>query len=117
VSKEDENVAKRDARITTRHYVYAYAALIALASASLGLSLLPVHTGLAVALGIGALKAFIVLAWFMHLVEENLGSKVFMFLAGLLVFTLVLLTALDPLTRAPYPPPPAANAVFRRVSQ
>lgn len=106
-------MAKSNASVTTRHYVYAYAALIALASASLGLSLLPVHTGLGVALGIGALKAFIVLAWFMHLVEENFGSKVFMVLASLLVFTLVLLTTLDPLTRAPYPPAPAQNVVFR----
>jgi heme/copper-type cytochrome/quinol oxidase subunit 4 len=109
-------VAKHDARVTTRHYVYAYAGLIALASASLGLSLLPVHTGLGVALAIGALKAFIVLAWFMHLVEENFGSKVFMVLASLLVFALVLLTALDPLTRAPYPPAPAENAVFQRAT-
>ena len=109
-------MAKHDARVTTRHYLYAYAALIALASASLGLSLLPVHTGLGVALAIGAVKSFIVLAWFMHLVEENFGAKVFMFLASLLVFTLVLLTALDPLTRAPFPPAPGENAVFRRTA-
>ena len=110
-------MAKRNERVTIRHYVYAYAALLALASVSLGLSLLPVHTGLVVSLGIGALKAFIVLAWFMHLVEENFGAKVFMVLASLLVFTLVLLTALDPLTRAPYPPAPAQNVVFRRAVQ
>jgi heme/copper-type cytochrome/quinol oxidase subunit 4 len=109
-------VATRDASVTTRHYLYAYAALIVRASASLGLSLLPVHTGLGVALAIGAVKAFIVLAWFMHLVEENFGAKVFMFLAALLVCTLVLLTALDPLTRAPFPPPPADNAVFQRAA-
>jgi caa(3)-type oxidase subunit IV len=110
-------VAKSNGRVTTRHYLYAYAGLIALATASLLLAILPVHTGVAVALVIAFVKALIVLAWFMHLVEENFGAKVFMFLATLLVCTLVALTALDPLTRAPFPPPPAANTVFRRVAQ
>lgn len=106
-------MAKRDKHVTIRHYVYSYAALIVLATVSLLLSVLPVRTGLGVALAIALVKGLIVLAWFMHLIEENFGAKLFMFLSALLVVTLVALTTLDPLTRAPYPPAPNANIEFR----
>jgi len=98
--------------VTTRHYVFTYAGLLVLATLSLLLSVLPLHTGLAVALAIAAVKALLVLAWFMHLGQERLGAKLVIFFSTLLVTTLIVLTALDPLTRGPYPPAPAENAQF-----
>jgi cytochrome c oxidase subunit 4 len=86
--------------------------LLALATLSLVFAILPLQTGLGVALAIALVKAVLVLAWFMHLVEEGLGAKFFMFFSALLVVILVTLTTLDPLTRAPYPPAPAANVEY-----
>lgn len=105
-------MASKQKHVTTRHYLFTYGGLILLATLSLVLALLPVHTGLAVALAIAAVKALLVLAWFMHLVEESFGSKLAILLATLLVATLIALTALDPLTRGPFPPAPAQNAQF-----
>jgi len=105
-------VASSNKHVTTRHYLFTYGGLIALATLSLVLAVLPIHTGVAAALAIAAVKALLVLGWFMHLVEENLGSKLVILVSTLLVATLIALTALDPLTRAPFPPAPAQNAQF-----
>ena len=105
-------MANRNKHVTTSHYLYTYVGLIVLATVSLLLAVLPVKTGLGVALGIAFLKTLLVLAWFMHLVEEEFGAKFFMFFSALLVVTLLVLITLDPLTRAPYPPPPTANVEF-----
>ena len=99
--------------VTVRHYAWTYALVIALATLSLGLTLADVHSGIAVALAIAFVKAFLVLGWFMHLVEESFGFKLVMLISTLLVLVLIALTVLDPLTRTPYPPPPADNHEYR----
>jgi caa(3)-type oxidase subunit IV len=99
--------------VTTRRYFWTYFWLILLATLSFVISILPIRTGIAVALVIAFVKAFLVLGWFMHLVEESAGFKLVMFVSTLLVVTLIALTALDPLTRAPYPPAPADNSQYR----
>lgn len=101
-----------DERATTRHYLLTYGGLVLLATLSLLLAVLPVHAGLGSALAIASVKALLVLASFMHLREETVGYKLVVLVAALLVATLVALTALDPLTRPPYPPAPAQNAQF-----
>lgn len=105
-------MANRTKHVTITHYVLTYVGLLVLATISLVFAVLPLHTGLGVALVIALVKALLVLGWFMHLVEESLGAKFFMFFSVLLVVVFVTLTTLDPLTRAPYPPPPTANVEF-----
>lgn len=89
--------------IGVRGYVLTYAALLALATLSWVLVELPVHTGLWVALLVAAIKAGLVLWVFMHLAEESAAFRVAIVGAAFLVITLIALSAVDPMTRAPQP--------------
>jgi caa(3)-type oxidase subunit IV len=93
-------------------YVVTYVALIVLATLSwLGGGLWG-RAALGVALGIGATKALLVLQVFMHLHEERFSYRAVMLVAAVLVGIFVSLTLVDPLTRAPFPPPPSQNPSF-----
>lgn len=93
-------------------YIWTYVVLLLLATLSLLLRLLPIHAYVSVALAIGFVKAVLVMANFMHLAHEGFGFKSAMMIATLLVVILIWLTAADPATRAPFPPPPAQNSEF-----
>lgn len=101
--------------ISTRHYLWIYVGLIALATLSVVLAELPVATGISVALLIAFVKAFLVLGWFMHLAEETFAFKLVLFVAAMLLGTLVVLTTVDPSTRSPYPPAPSHNLQYQRL--
>ena len=93
-------------------YVYTYLALLALATLSLLLSGLAGTLALTLALAIAAIKATAVLLRFMHLSEEPFSYRFVMIVSSLLVCVLIALTALDPITRAPFPPAPSQNSSY-----
>ena len=86
--------------VKPRTYVWTYVALLVLATASWLLAHYHVPGGVALAVGIGALKALLVLAYFMHLAEESFSAKLAIATAAVLVLIFIGLTVLDPLTRA-----------------
>lgn len=90
-------------------YIYTYLALLALATLSLLLSGLPDALALTLSLAIGAVKAAAVLLLFMHLIEEPFSYRFVMIVSTVLVCILIALTVLDPITRAPFAPPPSHN--------
>ena len=90
-------------------YIFTYMALLALATLSLLLSGLPDALALTLSLAIGAVKAAAVLLLFMHLIEEPFSYRFVMIVSSVLVCILIALTVLDPITRAPFPPPPSHN--------
>jgi cytochrome c oxidase subunit 4 len=98
--------------IGLRVYVFTYVGLLALATLSFLLAGLPSSIGLVVALTIAAIKAVLVMMYFMHLREERFSVHFVMIVAVLLVGVFVGLTALDPATRGPYPPAPEQNESF-----
>lgn len=86
--------------VKTRTYVWTYLMLLVLATASWLLAHYHVPGGVLLAVGIGALKALLVLAYFMHLSEESFSAKLAIATAAVLVMIFIGLTVLDPLTRA-----------------
>lgn len=83
-----------------RTYVLTYLALLALATVSWLIAGLHVPGGIAIGLGIGAIKALLVLAYFMHLESESFSFKLVIAVAVVLVAIFVGLAVLDPVTRA-----------------
>jgi caa(3)-type oxidase subunit IV len=90
-------------------YIYTYLGLVALATLSLLLSGLPEGLAITLSLAIAALKAAAVLLLFMHLIEEPFSYRFVMIVSTVLVCVLIALTVLDPVTRAPFAPPPNRN--------
>jgi caa(3)-type oxidase subunit IV len=86
-------------RLSIRTYVWTYAALLALATVSWVIAGLHLPGAVALGLGIGAIKAVLVLAYFMHLAEEPFSFKLVIAVSAVLVAIFIGLTALDPLTR------------------
>lgn len=93
-------------------YFGTFGALVVLATVSLLLTGLPDTLAVTLSLIIALIKSIAVLLFFMHLIEEPFSSRFVMLVATLLVAVLVLLTTLDPLTRAPFPPPPSDHASY-----
>jgi caa(3)-type oxidase subunit IV len=87
------------AHSSTRLYVAVYGALLVLATASWLLARLHTPLLLPLAIGIGAIKALLVLRYFMHLGTEPFSFKLAIASAGILVLILVALTTLDVLSR------------------
>jgi cytochrome c oxidase subunit 4 len=85
---------------SVRRYAFVWIGLVALAALSFGLSFAHLGPfGPAVALTIGAVKAVLIAAFFMHLVEQPSISR-WAFATGLiLVGLLLLMVSLDVLTR------------------
>jgi caa(3)-type oxidase subunit IV len=90
---------------SVRVYVSTYVALLVLATGSWMLAGVHVPGAVAIGLGIGAIKAFLVLGYFMHLAEEPFSFKLVIAVAAVLVAVFIGLTALDPLTRPALPNP------------
>lgn len=83
-----------------RSVTWTGAALIALWLTSFGLSFVPLgDAALVVALVIAAVKAVLVVAFFMELAYEPLPMKLALFSAGLLLAILIALMAADIVTR------------------
>jgi caa(3)-type oxidase subunit IV len=82
-----------------RTYVWTYVALLALATVSWIIASFHVPGAVVLGLGIGAIKAVLVLAYFMHLADEAFSFKLVLMAAVVLVAVFIGLTALDPLTR------------------
>jgi cytochrome c oxidase subunit 4 len=81
-------------------YVGTFAGLLLLATASLLLSFLHWKVGgLVVSLGIAALKALLVLFFFMHLAEQRFTNRMTMLVGVMFVGLLVGLTVADVATR------------------
>jgi cytochrome c oxidase subunit 4 len=99
-------------RVKLVTYVGTYAALAVLATLSLMLKGLPETVAVTLSLIIASVKAVAVLLFFMHLIEERFSFRFVMWVSGLLVVVLIVLTTLDPLTRAPFPPGPSHNPSY-----
>ena len=93
-------------------YLGTFAALVVLATISLLLTGLPDTLAVTLSLCIATVKAIVVLLFFMHLIEESFSSRFVMLVSTLLVTVFIVLTTLDPATRAPFPPPPSRNASY-----
>lgn len=93
-------------------YIGTFAALVVLATISLLLTGLPDTLAVTLSLCIAAVKAVAVLLFFMHLIEEPFSYRFVMLVSALLVTVFIVLTTLDPVTRAPFPPPPSRNASY-----
>ena len=98
-------------------YFKTYLALVALATLSLLLKGLPDALAVSLSLLIAAIKAVVVLLFFMHLLEERFSFRFVMLVSSLLVGVLVALTALDPLTREPFAPRPSHNSSYAHREQ
>lgn len=81
-------------------YVSTYAVLLALATVSWLLAGLHMPGAVAIGLSIGAIKALLVLGYFMHLREEPFSFKLAIAVAAALVAIFISLTVLDPVTRS-----------------
>jgi cytochrome c oxidase subunit IV len=90
--------------MTAAGYVFTYVALMVLATATLLLARLEVPGDLAIAMGIAALKAGLVLWFFMHLYEQRFANRVVILVSIVLVVILVALTATDVASRHTFPP-------------
>jgi caa(3)-type oxidase subunit IV len=82
-----------------RTYVTTYVVLLLLATVSWIIASFHVPGAVVLGLGIGAIKAVLVLAYFMHLSAEAFSFKLVLMTAVVLVAIFIGLTALDPLTR------------------
>lgn len=96
--------------VTLRTYVWTYVILLLLATLSWIVAVLHVPGGAPIAIGIGALKALLVLAYFMHLSEEAFSFRLAISIAALMVLVFIGLSVIDPLTRTPYAPAPSTRA-------
>ena len=103
--------------VTVRTYVLTFVSLVVLATLSLVLSGLPDTVSFTLAMVIAFIKATTVLLFFMHLIEERFSFRFVMIVSTMLVFILIALTTLDPMTRAPYPPAPSQNIAYRGGSR
>lgn len=81
-------------------YVGTYAVLLVLATVSWLLAGLHIPGAVAIGLSIGAIKALLVLGYFMHLREEPFSFKLAIAVAAGLVTIFISLTVLDPMTRS-----------------
>ncbi|HEX2571294.1 MAG TPA: cytochrome C oxidase subunit IV family protein [Polyangia bacterium] len=104
-------MAKR--HISGKAYVLTYVALLVLATLTLVLSWVFKRSGLgggaaslAVAIGIAAVKAFLVLWFFMHLAEQRFANRLVVLVSVTLLGILIALTATDVATRHTFPPAP-----------
>jgi cytochrome c oxidase subunit 4 len=110
---------ERAAHVRAVHRLLAFVALVVLATASFFIGTL-VHWawgGVAIALGIAALKAGIVLWFFMDMAEQPFRARAAIAVAVILLLVLVGLTATDVATRLVVPrgpAPPAGQSFFRR---
>jgi|SRR4051812_46287981 caa(3)-type oxidase subunit IV len=86
--------------VSMRTYVLTYLSLLALATLSWLIAALHLPGGVILAIAIGAIKAVLVLAYFMHLAEEGFSFKLTMATSAVMVLIFIGLTVLDPLTRA-----------------
>lgn len=85
--------------VSVRTYVITYLVLLLLATASWLIALLHVPGAIVLAIGIGAIKAVLVLAYFMHLAEEGFSFRLTIVTSVVMVLIFIGLTVLDPLTR------------------
>jgi cytochrome c oxidase subunit IV len=99
--------------VSLRTYLLTFVGLVGLATLSLVLSGLPDTISFTLSMVIASIKAIAVLLFFMHLIEERFSYRFVMIVSAMLVCILIALTTLDPMTRAPYPPPPSKNIAFR----
>ena len=103
-------------RVSLRAYIVTYASLLVLATLSWLIADLRLPGELLWAIAIAALKAVLVLGYFMHLAEEAFSFKLAIATAVTMVAIFISLTVLDPLTRtadariAPQPAPSLAAA-------
>lgn len=102
--------------IGLRAYVGTFVTLLTLATLSLLLSELRGTVALTVALGIAAIKALLVLLYFMHLRDERFSFRFVLVVSTVLCCLLIGLTALDPVTRA-HPEGPSHNPRFEQASR
>ncbi len=87
-------------QVSVRTYGWTWIALVVLASLSFALSFAPLGAlGPAVALTIGATKAVLIAAFFMHLVEQPAISRWAFGFGVALVAVLIIMVATDVLTR------------------
>ncbi|HZS37037.1 MAG TPA: cytochrome C oxidase subunit IV family protein [Polyangia bacterium] len=104
--------------VTGLGYALTFLALIVLATLSLVLSLVHWPIGdLAISLVIAAIKAVLVLWFFMHLVEQRFANRFVVAVSVGFVALLVGLAAADVVTRhtyAPRPEPPRDEPFYRR---
>ena len=85
---------------SARTYVWTWLGLLGLATLSFGLSFAPLGAfGPAVALTIGVVKAVLIAAFFMHLIEQPSISRWTFGVGLLLVLVLVVMVAIDVVTR------------------
>src|SRR5690242_19837593 len=85
---------------SARTYLWTWLGLLALAGLSFGLSFAPLGGfGPPVALTIGVIKAVLIAAFFMHLVEQPSVSRWTFGVGLLLVLVLVVMVAIDVVTR------------------
>ena len=101
-------------KVSGRTNLVVWLALVVLTAISYGVSRLHLGGGMDVffALVIATLKTFLVVWFFMHVVEEHFAVRAAIGLAVILFLTFVLITAADPFTRKTFPPalsPPVAE--------
>jgi len=83
-------------KVTARQFFLVWVALMALGAASFGLSFLQLGALEApLALLIATVKAVLVVAFFMHVIEQGGTRWLYLLLAALFVVTMVSLMALD----------------------
>lgn len=87
------------ARRELKKYVLTYAALLVLATVSWLLAIVHVPGGVVFGILIGAVKAVLVLAFFMHLADEAFSFKLAIAVSTILVAIFIGLTVVDPATR------------------
>jgi cytochrome c oxidase subunit 4 len=98
------------ARGSAARYFLVWIALLALTALSLGLSFAHLgSTDVAVALVIAAVKATLVVLFFMHLAEERFSVAMLPMLGLFLFLLLVVLVVVDVATRTTYPSAPAPD--------
>jgi cytochrome c oxidase subunit IV len=107
---------------TTAHshvgrYLVVWAALMALTALTWGLSTIhiPGGAGVAVALGIAAVKGTLVALFFMHLWDQPGPNRLVLVTALVFVALLVSLPLLDNATRFPLANPPDAETAPQRI--
>jgi cytochrome c oxidase subunit 4 len=95
--------------VSARATTLTYVALLALTATSFAASRLDLGAfDLVVSLFVAVVKSGLVLALFMHLVEERFASRMVVVASALFVVLLVTLTAADVATRHTSPPAPVA---------
>ncbi len=89
--------------VGTGTYFWTLIALVAFAALSFGLSYVDLGPWeYVVALGIAAVKALLVILFFMHMIEHRFSSRLAMVTAGAFVILLISLIVLDVTTRIRY---------------